>query len=121
MKYQYGGTVDRVVRVVFGLAVLSLVFVGPQTMWGWIGLVPLVTGMVGWCPLYALLPVNTCGKIRADSTASESIGSGGFVFVGKRMAPATLSLWIITERGLGHELQEWYATDTSRRDLARRA
>jgi len=69
MKFQNEGTVDRVVRVVLGLAVLSLVFVGPQTPWAWIGLVPLVTGMVGWCPLYASLRADTCGKKRADSTA----------------------------------------------------
>ncbi len=57
---------------------------------------------------------SRCPAIGQGSTASESIGSGGFVFVGKSMAPATLKLWIITERSLGHKLQEWYATGTSR-------
>lgn len=42
--------IERVVRIVAGLAVLSLVFVGPQTPWGWLGLVPLATGVLGWCP-----------------------------------------------------------------------
>jgi hypothetical protein len=51
-----------VVRVVAGLAILSLVFVGPKTAWGWFGLVPLATGILGWCPLYALVGISTCGK-----------------------------------------------------------
>lgn len=54
------GTVDRVLRVVVGAAVLSLVFVGPKTPWGWVGLVPLLTGLVGYCPLYSLLGIRTC-------------------------------------------------------------
>ena len=53
------GTVDRVLRVLVGTALLSLVFVGPKTAWGWIGLVPLVTGLVGTCPLYRALGVTT--------------------------------------------------------------
>lgn len=55
------GTIDRVLRVVAGLVLISLVFVGPQTAWGWIGVVPLVTGAIGSCPLYSLLGINTCG------------------------------------------------------------
>ena len=54
------GTIDRALRIIFGLALLSLVFVGPQTMWGLIGLVPLATGLIGWCPLYTLFGLNTC-------------------------------------------------------------
>jgi hypothetical protein len=54
------GGVDRVIRVVLGLILLSLVFVGPQSAWGWIGLVPLVTGLIGFCPLYKVLGLNTC-------------------------------------------------------------
>lgn len=53
-------TIDRAIRVVVGLAALSLVFVGPKTMLGLIGLVPLVTGLVGSCPIYTLLGVGTC-------------------------------------------------------------
>lgn len=56
------GTIDRGLRVVVGLALISLAFVGPQTPWGWIGLVPLVTGLVGWCPAYSLLGVSTCPR-----------------------------------------------------------
>ena len=55
------GGLDRTLRVIVGLAVLSLVFVGPQTPWGWLGLIPLATGLLGSCPAYSLLGVNTCG------------------------------------------------------------
>jgi len=54
------GAADRVLRVVVGLGLLSLVFVGPQAPRGWIGVVPLVTGLIGICPLYTLLGLNTC-------------------------------------------------------------
>ena len=54
------GTADRVIRVVVGLALLSLVVVGPQTMWGLVGLVPLLTGLVGFCPLYKIFGFSTC-------------------------------------------------------------
>jgi len=54
------GTIDRVLRVGLGVALIALVFVGPQTPWGWLGLVPLLTGVVGFCPLYRLVGVNTC-------------------------------------------------------------
>ena len=54
------GTLDRVLRVVVGLAIISLVFVGPQTPWAWLGLVPLLTGIAGFCPAYALFGIRTC-------------------------------------------------------------
>jgi hypothetical protein len=54
------GVVDRAVRVVLGLGLLSMVFFGPQTPWGWIGLLPLSTAAIGWCPLYAVLGMKTC-------------------------------------------------------------
>ena len=60
MAFKNEGTVDRVLRVLAGAAVVSLVFVGPETPWGWIGLVPLVTGLVGNCPVYSLLGISTC-------------------------------------------------------------
>jgi hypothetical protein len=53
-------SIDRALRVVLGIVVLSLVVVGPKTMWGLIGLVPLLTGLVGFCPLYRLLGISTC-------------------------------------------------------------
>lgn len=54
------GTVDRALRVILGIVLIALVFVGPKTPWGWVGIVPLVTGLVGFCPLYRLIGVNTC-------------------------------------------------------------
>jgi len=52
--------VERVVRVILGLGILSLVFVGPKTPWGYLGLVPVVTGLLGSCPLYTLFGFSTC-------------------------------------------------------------
>lgn len=54
------GTLDRAIRVLVGLGVLSQVFVGLQTPWAWLGLIPLATGLIGFCPAYALLGVRTC-------------------------------------------------------------
>lgn len=54
------GMIDRALRIVAGLALISLVFVGPQTPWGWIGLVPLLTAFIGFCPAYTLLGIRTC-------------------------------------------------------------
>lgn len=54
------GTVDRAVRVVGGLIILSLAFVGPKSAWGYIGLLPIITGLVGVCPAYSLFGINTC-------------------------------------------------------------
>jgi len=53
------GPLDRILRVIVGLVVLSLVFVGPKTAWGYLGVIPLLTGLVGFCPLYALLRIST--------------------------------------------------------------
>ena len=59
------GTVDKVIRIILGLVLIALVFVGPQTPWGWIGIIPLVTGLVGICPLYSVLGINTCPTQKA--------------------------------------------------------
>ncbi len=58
------GLVDRLLRIAVGLFVLALAFVGPQTPWGYLGLIPLITGLVGFCPLYRLLGINTCRVAR---------------------------------------------------------
>lgn len=55
------GPLDRAIRVVLGLALLALVFVGPESLWGLVGVVPLVTGIAGYCPLYAMLGFSTVG------------------------------------------------------------
>lgn len=55
------GTADRAIRAVVGITLVALVFVGPKTPWGWLGLVPLATALTGWCPAYTLLGINTCG------------------------------------------------------------
>ena len=54
------GTLDRTIRIILGLALVSLVFVGPRSFWGLAGLVPLGTGLIGFCPLYRLVGLNTC-------------------------------------------------------------
>lgn len=56
------GSIDRVLRIVLGLALISLVFVGPQTPWGWIGVILLGSGLIGFCPAYRLIGVNTCAR-----------------------------------------------------------
>ena len=53
-------SIDRALRVLLGIVLLSLIFVGPHTWWGLVGLVPLLTGLVGSCPLYSLLGLSTC-------------------------------------------------------------
>lgn len=51
---------ERVLRVLVGLGLLSLVYFGPETLWGLLGIVPLATGALGRCPLYGLLGISTC-------------------------------------------------------------
>ncbi len=54
------GAIDRILRVIVGAGILSLAFIGPHTPWAFIGLVPLATGLIGFCPLYAVFGFNTC-------------------------------------------------------------
>ena len=54
------GSTERVIRIVAGLGITALAFVGPQNPWALLGLVPLATGLMGWCPPYALFGINTC-------------------------------------------------------------
>ncbi|MBU6206744.1 MAG: DUF2892 domain-containing protein [Alphaproteobacteria bacterium] len=56
------GSIDRMLRIIVGLVLISLVFVGPKTMWGWIGVIPLATGLIRICPLYSILGINTCPR-----------------------------------------------------------
>ncbi len=57
------GTIDRVLRVILGLGLLAFALVGPETgynAWGYIGIVPLLTAAMGWCPAYTLFGLRTC-------------------------------------------------------------
>lgn len=54
------GTLDRVLRILFGLGLLSLAMTGPRTPWGFLGIIPLVTGLAGSCPVYTLFGIRTC-------------------------------------------------------------
>jgi hypothetical protein len=56
------GGLDRILRVILGLGLIAIVFVGPQTPWGGVGVVPLLTGLFGTCPLYSLLGIRTCRR-----------------------------------------------------------
>ncbi|QLY25444.1 DUF2892 domain-containing protein [Bdellovibrio sp. KM01] len=56
------GNKERVVRIFVGLAIASLAFWGPANMWFLLGLIPVMTGVVGWCPPYQLLHINTKSK-----------------------------------------------------------
>jgi len=51
---------DRILRIIVGAALLALVFVGPKTIWGLVGIIPLLTGLFGTCPIYSLLGIRTC-------------------------------------------------------------
>lgn len=61
MKANVGG-IDKIVRIVAGLAILSLLFIleGGARLWGLVGLLPLLTGLLGYCPAYSLFGLNTC-------------------------------------------------------------
>jgi hypothetical protein len=54
------GSIDRIARIVVGLLLMGLAAGGTIGWWGWLGVVPLLTGLVGWCPPYAMLGLNTC-------------------------------------------------------------
>jgi hypothetical protein len=59
------GGIDRIGRVVIGLVLIALTLIGTIGAWGWIGLVPLATGLLGTCPLYSVLGLSTCPTKRA--------------------------------------------------------
>ncbi|MGG4604622.1 DUF2892 domain-containing protein [Paenalcaligenes sp. Me131] len=63
MKTNVGG-IDRILRVVIGLVLVILASSGTVGWWGWLGLIPLLSGLFRVCPLYSMLGVNTCGTCR---------------------------------------------------------
>jgi hypothetical protein len=54
------GGIDKIIRIVLGLVLIGLAVTGTVGMWGYLGIVPLATALIGWCPPYALLGMNTC-------------------------------------------------------------
>jgi hypothetical protein len=54
------GSIDRALRIVAGIVLIALAATGTVGWWGWLGAVPLVTALVGWCPLYTVLGINSC-------------------------------------------------------------
>ncbi|MGE3608350.1 MAG: DUF2892 domain-containing protein [Bacteriovoracaceae bacterium] len=56
--------IERGVRVVLGLGLMSMAFIGPENKWFLLGIIPVLTGALGWCPPYQLLGINTCNLKR---------------------------------------------------------
>lgn len=56
------GNLDKMIRILIGLVLIALVFVGPQTIWGWLGVPVILIALFGWCPLYKVLGISTCAK-----------------------------------------------------------
>lgn len=59
MKKNVGG-IDKILRIVIGLVLITLTLIGTIGVWGWIGVIPLATGLFGFCPLYPLIGINSC-------------------------------------------------------------
>lgn len=59
MKTNVGG-IDKIARILAGIVLVGLAATGTVGIWGWIGIVPLATGLMGWCPAYSLIGLNTC-------------------------------------------------------------
>jgi hypothetical protein len=69
------GLVDRLVRIVFGLDMLSIAIYGPRTAWGWLGLIPLATVLLGTCPLYTALGIDTRRPRSNQRSAQSRLGA----------------------------------------------
>ena len=59
MKFNVGG-IDRILRIIVGIVLIALSLMGTIGVWGWFGIVPLVTGLFKFCPLYSIIGMNTC-------------------------------------------------------------
>lgn len=55
-------SLERAIRIILGIVLISMAFVGPKNLWFLLGAIPLLTGIIGWCPPYQLLGISTCGK-----------------------------------------------------------
>lgn len=62
------GKLDRAIRLILGIGLISLVFVGPQSAWGWIGIIPLITAGISWCPIYRVFGCKTTAREEIDSS-----------------------------------------------------
>ena len=60
------GSMDRIARIIGGIVLLALTLTGTIGVWGWVGIVPLATGALGWCPLYTVLGFSSC-PVKTDS------------------------------------------------------
>jgi len=58
------GHLDKTLRIIVGLVLIILTVTGTIGLWGWIGILPLVTGFIGNCPVYSLLGINTCNLVK---------------------------------------------------------
>ena len=56
------GMLDRIVRFIAGVVLISLVFTGPENLWGWLGVIPVASAFIGYCPVYTLIGYNGCRK-----------------------------------------------------------
>lgn len=65
MKFNVGG-IDRILRIIAGLVLIGLALTGTVGIWGWIGVIPLATGIFRFCPAYTLLGANTCPMKKPD-------------------------------------------------------
>lgn len=65
------GLIDRSIRVLIGVVLLALVFIGPQTPWGWLGIVAIATAGMSWCPLYTLFGIKTCSSPKKEPDQSH--------------------------------------------------
>ncbi|MBW1637277.1 MAG: DUF2892 domain-containing protein [Deltaproteobacteria bacterium] len=65
------GSMERVLRIVIGAGIFSLAFWGPQSSWAFLGAVPLATGIIGWCPPYALLGISTRSKCEGTDGSKD--------------------------------------------------
>ncbi len=60
------GSAERVIRVIVGLAIISLAFWGPMSPWAYLGVIPIITGLIGWCPPYAIFGFSTCSTCKKE-------------------------------------------------------
>jgi hypothetical protein len=54
------GRTERIIRIIIGIVIISMAFIGPESPWAFLGLIPLLTGLIGWCPPYAAFGISTC-------------------------------------------------------------